>query len=345
MKIYSKHYFLILILIITTDCFSRSVHRPVDPTDAYITVKYENDKDTYSLKSQHLREFPLFKTYNHQYFMSKQLPSDKIYFRDNPTEFVDGKKLNEIIKKLLVEIRKRKTNYTDFKVLKERDFNHELNYGLIVLKFKNYPFVFKLFIETPESFVRPIFKPFQVRGIFFLGGAFRHISGWTRIRNADLIREKMKDHPVWSQRIDLPRKWFWLPEDPRWLILKGYNLGDKKEQETRIPAIYGIVCDEIKSTQNNSAYEKEYFKFCNYIEFIQDPNVNNFKIDKNNKIVLIDTEHFATLLGFTEKMRYFKSYNSYYSNLAGKYIRERWTKTKKDRKKRQFSTQTYYPLF
>lgn len=326
--------------------FSRNVHRSLDPQIGSISVRFEDSSQAYTFYDSHLREFPLFKTYNHNYLMTKQMP-EKIQLTEN-NGFIEKQKLEDLIKQLMQEIKEKKRKFSNFKILKQRDFNYFNSTGLIILKFNDYPFVLKLFMEQPESFTRPFNKSFQVRGVFLLGGTFRHIMGYTRIRNVDLIQEKINNDPYWSKKVSVPRKWFWVPAEQKWLIINGYNLGKSPEQAIKIPSTYAVICDEIKNPekkQDPKLMKDEYLNLCNFLEMTLDPNPQNFKLDKNNKFVLIDTEHFTTLIGLRKKIEQSHDYPSYYVRLVRKYLRDRFISPKNVRRERQKNSITEYPLF
>ena len=182
--------------------------------------------------------------------------------------------------------------------------------------------------------------------MFVLGGAFRHIMGYTRLRNLDLIQQKVKGHSVWSSKVDFPRKWFWVPENNRKLVIKGYNLGGKKEQEIKLPEIYGLLCDEIKEDNKKDAkITKEYLKLCSFLEYTLDPLPSNFKLGDDGKIILIDTEHFATLIGIEKKFKAYDRYSTYWPKIIGKYFKDRMATCKRDRRKRQQSSDFLFPLY
>lgn len=339
----TKYITLVLILLINNNILSeRSIHRTQDPEIGSISVHYENDPETFHLKSSYLRELPLFKSYNHEYFLSKKLP-DNVSFRYEPEKSVKRDELEAIIKNLLEEIKQNKKTFTDFKTLKRRDFNKFTHCGLLVLKFNKYPFILKLFIENPKSFVKPLGKSFQVRGVFILGGTFRHVTGYTRIRNLDLIKEKMNTIPNIPHKINFPRKFFWLPEKIDWIVVKGKNLGDKQDQETRLPSMYAVICDEIKSDEKKTIKRGVYLNFCSNLEFILDPNPSNYK-QENGDITLIDTEHFSTLIGLNKKLKHYDKYTKLMPKIAGKYLKDRWASCKEERRERQGKNNTF-PLF
>jgi len=344
-----KNIAIVLFFLHQTNYAARNIHRHQDASASEITISFDTDSKlydskSYTIKDSHLRELPLFKTYNHEYLKTKTLPN-KITFMNEPDKTVDRQTIEKIINNLLYEIKTKKKTFTDFTVLKKRDFNFFQNCGLIVLKFKDYPFVFKLFMETPESFSKPYAKSFQVRGIFILGGTFRHIMGHTRIRNLELIEQKIKG-TEWEKKIKFPRKFFWTPEENSQLLIKGRNLGELPAQEIRMPSIYGVICDEIKENDSkNPLFQREFLRFCSFLDFTLDPNPNNFKVDKDNNFVLIDTEHFWTLVGLRTKMKSYDKFVCYLPKIAGKYIKDRWLTLKSERVARQRESKTLFPLF
>ena len=143
-------------------------------------------------------------------------------------------------------------------MLKDSDFNSRSVSGLIILKFKEYPFVLKLFIKTPETFVKPLSEGMIPRFFFRMGGGInRHLSGFTRVKNLEEIRKKIEANPEWNELIDTPRKWFWLPKNPRWIEVRSKNIGPSGELKTELPAMYGIVADFIENDKSFSLWNTE----------------------------------------------------------------------------------------
>ena len=93
------------------------------------------------------------------------------------------------------------------------------------------------------------------------------------------IKEKVLPSHPWYDKLSLPRKWYWLPEKPEYLLIKAQNLGGNKNQFTKIPAIYGIICDEIIFSDDKPS-NNECLDFCNHMNFIVDPHYKNFTFDK-----------------------------------------------------------------
>ncbi|MDR3646868.1 MAG: hypothetical protein P4L22_05010 [Candidatus Babeliales bacterium] len=337
--------FFTIFLLLNLNLLPRNVHRPHDPSLGYIKTSWENSDQEYFLRDSHLREIPIFHTYNHEHFMEKLLP-ETITCNDE-TKKITNSELNELIEKLYSELKSQKTKFTNFKTLKHRDYNKFNKTGNIILKFNDYPLILKLFIETPESLSKPFSKAFQARGIFNLGGSFRHLMGFTRIKNLELIEESIKDHPEWKDKIELPRKWFWLPKEPTWIEITGYNLGDSAEQHTKIPAVYALVCDLMPGREDDPErinYYNDYLRLCTHLHYTLDAHTNNFLV-KDKKILLIDTEHFAILSGNQKKLEPVTDYTSWYIRVAKKYIKEKFLSDKAHRRFRQANNKTEVGLF
>ena len=74
-----------------------------------------------------------------------------------------------------------------------------------------------------------------------------------------------------------------------------------------------------------------------------DPHINNFMIEKGtNKIVIIDTEHFPTLIGIKDDFQ-INDFITYYSGLFFRFMRKKLTYDKKSRLELQ--TRPKKPLF
>ncbi len=156
---------------------------------------------------------------------------------------------------------------------------------------------------------------------FMGGGVNRHLSGFTRIKNAETFRAILDNNPYWKSRVDMPRKWYWLPEDARWITISGSNIGRYKQVSIDIPGTYCIIADAIdlerSMTLVNAEDRIESMALCNTAKFIIDPHIDNFAIERNSKkIVIVDTEHFPTIVGFKKDVGNFSSQAAWYINLA-----------------------------
>ena len=318
----------------------RSPHRPHDSTLPEIITSWPGSSEKFILRNSHLEEVALFKKFDKAFFLEHQFPDNSITLRNDPSCTVSGTHIKELLEKLLRELREcvtKRTNFEDFTVLKCRDFNFKLCCGLIVLKFKNYPFVIKLFIEIPSSFVRPFSKGFEPIFFFVMGGGInRYMSGFTRVKNLEAIRLHIKNDPYWSEHIDLPRKWFWEPKDNKWFLLEGNNIGCVSHQSILLPSVYGIMCDEIKSDGSlrliNKANRRLGIRLSQFLGNRVDPHIDNFMIEcETRKIVLVDTEHFPTMVGLKEPL-YFDGYFEWYRKLIHKFLKDCYCRTKRERK-------------
>ena len=171
------------------------------------------------------------------------------------------------------------------------------------------------------------------------GGINRHLSGFTRVKNLEAIRKKIEEDPYWKSIIDTPRKWFFLPRNPRWIELRSKNIGNSGELVTEIPAIYGIVADFIENDTTFTLFNAQdraiALKFANYLENRVDAHVDNFMVEKSTgKIVLIDTEHFPTMVGLKDPIVY-NNYPTWYAKLSGKCVKDIFLRSKKARRELQ----------
>lgn len=327
--------FLALLSFATHLC-ARSGLRKQDPLCPFITTRWADDTKYYRLRDSHFEVTPLFHLYDKAHFDAHQLPTGQISFRNDPAHSVSGANLSDMIENLLKEIYDGKTRYTNFEILKNRDFNVKKEAGLLVVRCKKYPFVIKLFMETPRSFIRPYHKGFEPACFFIIGGgSTRHFIGFTRVKNLYAIQKRLKKSPYWAERVDVPRKWFWEPKKPKKLEITGYNIGGHNQLTINVPGIYAIVTDEIKAERSFSLFNSEDRKtaidICNYLLCRIDPHIANFLVEKETgKVLIIDTEHFPSLVGFKKRPR-ITSYTSWYLHLFVKFIQDRFCRTKKDR--------------
>lgn len=340
-----------LLIVLTTIYFSsiscRSIHRQPNPTIPYITVTASNQdyaqKWLKSSKAQKINKFQnkylrlktLKKPFENSNFKKHALPHGHIKYRKSD-EFVHSeilKKENEI---LLQEISESKKIFTHFIVLKDSDFNYNNLSGLMILKYKNYPFVLKLFIEHPHTFVEPFNKGFHASGLFVLNGNMRHLSGFTRIHNLEAARKALSKDAQYRYYLDFPRKWYWIPISQPYLTINWHDKYHDHYETIKFPGIYGIICDFIEADTKIQQQELHTLRQIsidvgNYLHNILDSHVDNFVPEKNsNKIVIIDTEHFPTMVGLEKEMSA-NGYIQWYIELGIKYIKTAFLRTKQKR--------------
>lgn len=335
---------LIIFLCVIDNSFSliiaRSIHRPRDYSMPEIVTYWPHSKHRYYLRDSHLEECALFKKFDKDFFFDHLLPAGSISFRVDPSENVDGKILSDLLEELIADLRAHRiprTTLKHFEILKARDFNWKSCSGFLVLQFKKYPFVAKLFIQTPSTFVRPFSHGYESCCMFVMGGGItRYLSGFTRIKNLEEIKKLVQEDPHWCEVIDFHRKWFWQPTDNWWFVLEGHNIGIKRHQSIELPSIYAIVCDAIESDGQWWLLKKKNrrigLQLSQDVKNRLDPHIGNCVVEKSTgKIILVDTEHFPTMVGLTQPMR-FKSYTSWYLKLTGKYLKDRYGRSKQKRR-------------
>ncbi len=330
---------LILVLSSTPICMAqRSIHRSSNRQLPTITTNWLGSEKQYTSRNSHYEEYPIFKVFNTAELDKDLLPNGAIAFRANPEKSVTGNQLSTLIEELLKEVKLKQRSYKEFIVLSKKNFNRHRACGLLIVKCKKYPFIVKLFIETPQTFINSHCKGLDNMWFFPMsGGVNRHISGLTRVKNARAIQKRIQEDPYWSTRVQTPRKWFWLPQNTPWIEITGTNIGGKKSIYTRIPGTYAVVADAINAERQLSilsASSEDYrmaMALCNYLEMRQDPHVDNFIIEKKTeKIVIIDTENFSSTVGI-KKVATFPSYYAWYRYLANKCIKQWFFRTKDER--------------
>jgi len=336
---------IFLVMTLSTTIMARSPHRPQDQTMPEIITCWTNDIKKYSIKSYYLQEYPLFEIFDYEHFFSHYLPIGKIKYRYNPKQNVNGSVIAHLVDELVDEINQKKRlhkikrfdDFKNFTVLRQRNFNRRKKCGFLILKCKHYPFVVKLSVETPESFTQPFKKGFEP-SIFFVmaGGINRHLSGFTRIKNAAHVRTciEKENLPV---EFDMPRKWFYVPQNSKWIKLTGKNIGTQPSITTEIPGTYCIIADAIeferKFTLLNNEDCKISMNFCNLVNFSIDPHIDNFLLEKNTgKVVIVDTEHFPSITGLVNIKGFYTSQLRWYADLTVKCIQDMFLRDKKTRK-------------
>ncbi|MBA3954702.1 hypothetical protein H0X48_05285 [Candidatus Dependentiae bacterium] len=341
---------LLIVLYSFSLCFScygqRSLLRPPALTQPTISTSWVDETQEHHLKSDFLEAQALFNKFDKKYFMARVLPQESITYR-NSEKAVLGSDLNILIEELLQEIYEHKKKFKNFTILKSRDFNYRTTSGLLILKFNDHPFVIKLFMETPESFVKPFSKGWQPGCFFVMGGGInRYLSGFTRIKNLEEIKKHIARDSYWSKKLDTPRKWFWIPEKCRWFNLRSKYIGTQ-DYHAILPSVYAIIADEIKTDKKFNIFNREHRKFalglCHFLGNRIDPHIDNFMKEEGTGITLLaDTEHFPTMIGLRKEL-HFSSYGSWYAQLTAKCVTDCFFRDKSVRKNLQINPEKILP--
>ena len=341
---------MIIFLIIAfalSCCIARSPFRTKDPLLPSMQTSWVHDQTTcYNLTESHLQE-TLFKHYDEQFFNAHLLPSGPIPFRYMPEQSVSGNRLSALIQEAFNHIQatpkgKKPKQFANFKILKIRDVDPYYQTGLYILKFREYPLVVKLFIETPESFVDPTSKGLEPLWFYYMGGGVgRHVAGFTRIKNLETIKSMVQTNSYWHAKLEFPRKWFWLPNHPTYIQLEGTNIGPSKKISTSFPAVYAVICDEIiwdrPYSMNNNEDRETAIALSNFLNQKIDLHINNFGIEyQTEKLTLIDFEHFPTVVGIEKDEKHAKGYFEWYTHLSCKALKRIAFRNKKERRRVQF---------
>src|SRR3989339_122423 len=348
-----KRLFLFLIITtLTPQIIARSIHRPSNPTIPYITVTASNKeyaeiwrkpttkpKSIHKFQNKFLRLKTLKKPFETSGFKKHLLPYGNLKFRNNEGSVHTNalKDQNELV---LKEILQGNKTFTDFTILKDRDFNYKSLSGLIVLKNKKYPFVLKLFIEHPDTIIEPLQKGMEAGWIFILSGNMRHLSGFTRISNLENAKKALSKDPEYRYYIDFPRKWYWRPLSQPLLNINWHDPYNNHFETIKIPSIYGIICDFIEvdkelQQQELHALRQISMDVTKYLHYMIDPHDDNLVPEKNShKLVIIDTEHFRTVAGLDQDM-HATDYNQWYIELITRTAKRWLCRSKQQRIKDQ----------
>ena len=336
--------FITLCILLANSTCARHPFRTHDPRSTNVTVCSDGHVPC-TLFSNRLRLYPLF-AFRTQDVRDHLIPHEPITYRLDPSRTIAGQELGKLVERVISEVTTKKKLIkkakatSDCTILRDRNFNYKTSHGLIILKCKNYPFVLKIFMESPASFFD--FRSTGIEPPFFFymgGGANRHLTGMTRIRNRNMIQETINSLARWKNHVEIPRKWYWLPEQPKELTLIGRNIGGHEEIKTTIPSLYAIIEDEIEIKKettriSNRKKRKLIIELCNDLHIYLDPNPHNYafiedKKTKQFKIALVDTEHFPTMAGIETKVQ-FKDHVDWYTYLAQNYLWRLYGQTKKD---------------
>ena len=325
--------------------YARSIHRPVDCSMPVIHTRWPDDKKIYTLRDYHLTEYPLFEEFDYEHIQEHALPRTYLSYRYDSTKTVSSELLIALLEKLVHDIEKlnarRKIHIPNFDVLSQRSFNTRQGAGALVLKFKEYPFVVKLFRETPATFVRPFSKGLEQQTFFSMsGGMCRYLSGFTRIKNLEITKRLLAQHPEFKDTVDFPRKWFWIPKNCRWFELIGNNIGRKTQQIILLPTVYAVIEDaiDIKEafTLRNQQDRERALRISSSVHERIDPNIDNFVHERNTgKTVIVDTEHFPSVVG-TRTLLECDGYSSYYYKLSKKFLKDSYLTSKSELRRWQY---------
>lgn len=329
-------YFFVFFCVTVIEC-RRSPFRKIDPLMPRLVTSSQKDPD---IQFTHCDWFyyrnPIFTTFREADFFSNIVHEYPLVGRFEHNVVLPYTALSSMLETLVAEIKSGKRIYTHFILLKDKNFNHKKKCGLVILKFKEYPFVVKLFMENPKTLLNPFCKGFENRIFHFIGhGVNRHLAGPTRIYNLERLRKMLQKK---NYHVVLPRKWFWLPQDPEWIEITGYNIIPNKPISITIPGIYVIIADELKiNPQYQMMQQSEsndiIMAFCNDVNVIVDPHSDNFIMQRDTNgtavISIVDTEHFPTLVGISEETT-FSGHVQWYVSLAWKAINDLFLTSKKD---------------
>lgn len=339
MKLLFKNLLITCSLASALALSARSALRPQDPNKPMLTTKWENDTKTYAIESNYLEPYPLFSLRTNN-LTDDLLPLGEIKFHDGSGS-VRGKELSYLIDELLTEIKAKRTTFNHFTVLQSKNYNFRQQCGLLVLKFNDYPFVLKLFIETPETFCNPYSKGAEPIFFWYMGGgAGRHVAGLTRVKNLKNMKSMTELHPYWHDHIIFPRKWLWLPNNTGWITLTGTNIKQGEVLTNSIPGTFAVIADWINTENSYKMSHKQeqdmVMNYCNDMGLAVDPHRKNYSFQKHPKkdeavMVIVDTEHFPTMVGLKDPTE-FKNHTQWYKFLVNKGFNDIYLRTKKDRK-------------
>jgi hypothetical protein len=272
-------------------------------------------QETHFIRAAYLKPH-IFSIFNPTDFEKYQLPSGSISYRNNPELSVSTQELSSAIEHAVQELREGKTP-TQFAVLKDKEFNRKNVSGSLILKSKAHPFVVKIFIENPRSFLTPYENGFQHAVMHRItGGVNRYLAGFSRIENLERVKSQVAQLNI-PMELDFPRKWYWKSSAAPWFEVRGAQF-DGKEYRMELPSVYAVVADHIESSHTvadmRRLHRRNMFAIFKAYDFEIDPNTKNFVIeDSSQKMVLIDTEHFPTVIG--QKIRA-SGYSALYMKLG-----------------------------
>ncbi len=295
-------------------------------------------KNNYKLTSQFLRINPLKKGFDSEIFEKYYLPQNTNLEYRNKQGSVNTQLLEQLAQEVVEEVKVGQKTFHNFTILKCKDFNFKTLSGLLVLKYKDYPFVIKISIEHPHTMAQPYSKSFEANCIFMIGGNFRHLSNFTRIPNLENIKDIIRFNPYYLDTIDFPRKWYWKPQNNYDLQITWNQTPYRKEETIIIPSVYATISDHIDIDDSVSQKElnKIAMKVASDTEFLIDPHVGNFVADKQSKkYTMLDTENFRIMTGLDHTMAA-KTYVGWYIEMMSSSLKKYCGRTKKERIQQSF---------
>lgn len=317
-------------------------HRTTCDTTPTITATWADNGETrygiqsnipYTARSAHFKPSVFFNLY--------QCMQERYHVPEGGIQCCDGtvvsrEELHIRVELLLAEIAHKRTEYTYFTVLKNGNFVLQEGHGALIVKFKDYPLVLKLFIEKPETILNPFIKDFEELFFYVIGGGInRYFAGFTRVENRERIQKTLDTINVPNELV-LPLKYIWLPsQESAWdrkIKLVGVNCGAPGvTQEIMVPAVYGIIAEYIPLKRSfswlNSGDRAQAMQISNAINgachaLCVDQNIPNYAETNSGKIALVDTEHFGILLGFEPGDYCFSNYPSFWAFCAAKLFKD-----------------------
>lgn len=263
-----------------------------------LRIYWQHELDPAMFYSQSIGEHAAFSLFDQEFCTQHNLPLEAIPYRSQPQFFVTGADLSSLITKLVLELHNGQTSFSHFTTLHLQDYSQQNGFGIGVFLCKHHPFVIKLFMTTPQKFVWACAQNLM-RIFFYLSPprTQRFLVGLTRIKNLHHIAKMINFSPSWSTQVTLPRKWFFVPPETRWITLESFNTTTGSSKKISFPGTFCIVEDYIQaarplshSTPSDCLVVKN---LCRFIGPTLDPNLANFLWEKaTNKLALIDTEDF-----------------------------------------------------
>lgn len=349
-------YLLLLLLNTNTDLISRSSLRLPDQAVPSITIRPSNRtiaetwyarktdnktriKSVHTLKNPYLRINPIQKGFDQDFFKKHYIPSNEMLQFHDQSGSVSTNILEEKAQDLIAEIKAGQSIFTDFTILKDRDFNYKQLCGLLVVKYKDYPFVLKLSIEHPHTIVKPYGKSFEAKFVFIIGGNIRHLTNFTRISNLENIKKIVMFNPYYLKNINFPRKWYWQPKNNYNLEIT-WNQSIYRDKELFIiPSIYAVISDyiDIDTSYPQTELNKIAMKIATDTDFLIDPHAGNVVVEKDStQYTLLDTENFRLMTGLDHTLNS-KKYISWFFELSANCLKTYAGRSKKERIRQCFS--------
>lgn len=298
-----------IIMAIQAVCFMATAHKLASPT----LTTYDSTGVSYTKQSAYYDHRIIAVARNHISSLRQTMP-ETITYRYNEVQSCKRSDIVYLLECIRSYIRTGMYEHIDAIAyrLKDENFHYPSGTGMLILKLHSYPFIIKFFRESAQSIHQSHgFEPYFF--MFMNGNINRHIAGLTRITNNYTLAQFLRTHRNTYPNITTPRAWAWTPEDADWMRLSLTYRGTT--QEADIPCEYALINDCIQYVSDQNAPRDLVLSLFQDTNSLFDPHDGNCIYETPlNQYVILDTESFMDMVGFSEPI-YTQSYIQWYLHM------------------------------